>query len=271
MYFNLNRAVMMGLVMGLAVSATACKPSRQIVKGVDFRTYEQETETYAEVKTVISMGNIALPTLVFPIYDRNDRGDQIGQVALRATLDGKSEIGLSLNLDRVTNATSVDGDVLPNGQPIPVGGLGDTKIIGLAFGKQSRVYVGLGEKLALFGIALTIPEFDDAARAVSIPLNIFPQFKLANNVRGVAGLFTSTTSGQSGLAVFVDAKKAQTTGPSILAYQERATFLATGNRVSEKKNGDVYFKDPAASPENEEKVHSRLYRLHKKRVTVTVQ
>ena len=67
---------------------------------------------------------------------------------------------------------------------------------------SSRVYVGGDLKTAVYaGVALTIPGLDQVMSQIPTPANIFYQGTF-QNVLGIAGIYTSPSQSQSGIAVF---------------------------------------------------------------------
>ena len=114
-------------------------------------------------------------------------------------LNGVNYMGVDLNLSTILD---VPGGVatLPNGQVVPV----DTNEIGIIEAEidsiNGKVYIASAEGMTLVGIAVSIDQLDGLGVGEA---GIFPMF----DVKGfdvTAGIFTSDTDGETGLAVFAN-------------------------------------------------------------------
>jgi hypothetical protein len=185
--------------------AVGCgKQQGGLAKNVQIRTYTQDGDIWGEMIATFETGGLSFPALSLPIFDPKHPGVSYGTVSFRPILSGGTELVIAVNISDVANVQNVI-TTLPNGTPIPVGGLGMCSTIGLPVGgTKTIVYVALGEGCAMVGVALAIKELDNIGQHVGLPLNFFPAFDFGNGVRGIAGIFTGTTSGSSGIAIFVD-------------------------------------------------------------------
>jgi hypothetical protein len=175
-----------------------------LAKSVQIRTYTQDGDIWGEVVANFETGGLTFPALTLPIFDPKVPGVSYGTVSFRPILSGGTELVVAVNISDIANVQNVM-TTLPNGTPIPVGGLSQCTTVGLPVGgTKTIVYVALGEGCAMVGVALAIKELDNVGQHVGLPLNFFPAFDFGNGVRGIAGVFTGTTSGSSGIALFVD-------------------------------------------------------------------
>lgn len=187
----------------LAFYLSACGQSgNQVVKNVSVATHVKDNDVYVDVNAIFDLGNTALPTITLPIFDPRNPGTNYGSISMAATLDGRNQIGVSVNF---TKATKLPGGSahLPNGSNLPIGGLQGIQVVEILIPNTTgRIYVALDRGVAMAGFAFSIKEMDQIG--ANIPgVNLFPRFSF-NRVNGIAGVYTGAQSGQTGLALFVD-------------------------------------------------------------------
>jgi hypothetical protein len=229
-------AMNMVLIAALAVSASACGRAQRTVLDLSLTTSVQNADQFVEMKALLDTGNLNFGATV-PIYDPKHPEVTYGSVSLYPGLKPRtSELTLSVNLTTAARAQGADAKVLPNGAPIPVGGLGNATAIGLMAGKRSRVYLAFDHDVAVIGTALVIKEFDEVGKYAP-GVNIFPSFELGKGIWGTAGIFTSAEKLQSGIGIFVDASSVlnggngnggQTPPPSELSFGAPSTVQQEG-------------------------------------------
>jgi hypothetical protein len=254
------------LVSLLAVGVTGCgKGQGQFVKDVQIRTYTQNNDVYAEVKAQVDTGKLSIPGITLPILNPKQPGVIYGSIGLNPSLNGGSELTLDVDVTAATGVQGIDGSLLPNGSPIPVGGLGNVPVVGLQAGANSKIYVAVGPGVAVLGVALTVHQFDNVGGNIPIPINLFPSFKLANGVTGIAGIFTGPVSGQNGVALFVDASAAFGTASTMTAR------ALSDLKVVPTAPSRVFFIEPRPAADDEYRVKMGLYQLNRKRSRVDVR
>jgi hypothetical protein len=194
----------LGLLIAAGVGLSACGNNpMNFVKGARAETFQQNGASFAQVQTDLSVGNIGLPSFSLPILDPNNLAVSYGSLSLAPGANGLTELTIDVNL---TAAAGVSGgaSVLPNGTPIPIGGLNGASVIELPVsGTSAKIYLAFGSDFALFGAAIPINEFNPVGGVVGGADLFFP-FTVDSNLSGTAGLFTGRGSGQNGFAVFID-------------------------------------------------------------------
>ncbi|OFZ56710.1 MAG: hypothetical protein A2428_05665 [Bdellovibrionales bacterium RIFOXYC1_FULL_54_43] len=262
---KMNRRMTITMVAGLALFMGGCgqnNSQNNLVKDVQLRTFEQNGASYVEVASLFNTGATQLASFELPIFNPEKPSEVYGRIAVRQVLTGNAtgfELGLAVNLTEVAHLNLVD-KYLPNGTPIPVGGLGNTPVIGVPVGGSgARIYVAYGPNVALIGAALPIREFDGMTDA---PVNVFPMFEFGEGVRGIAGIFTGTEKKQSGIALFVDA------GPALNPAPITSKLLAGDGAVRAPAASALKFKSIRAPSDETYQVNYRLYKLNKKRAVL---
>lgn len=240
----------------LALQLTACG-GQGWFKDANFRQYEQDNSTYAEVTALLETKDIMLPSLEFPVYDPKNSTIVLGTVALRTGIvPGQSELALNLNVSRLIKLPPHTIDpTLPNGARIPVSGFNIEKLMTFPVGQAgSKVYVALDleNKTALMGTALVIEALN-----VGRDGNLFLPFS-TGGLRGVAGVFLGQQPKQNGFAIFAD-----------------AGGLISGlgmNSIHQKSIAPVTQFVPASLDEKSmTRLQMRLYKLNSKKVRVDIK
>ncbi len=198
---KLTRLVPVLLVLLLTGCGKGGLPS--FVKGASVKTYTQDGKAWGEVDVSLNTGMFVLPALELPIVNPKKPADVLGQFSLKNILGGGSEVGIGLNISEIIHTPGFDGRSLPNGNPIPVAGIGDGAVSFPITSGGSRLYVAIGDKAAMVGFALVIKQFDQLAGYFG-GIDVFLPVHLQNGITGTVGLFSSSSPSQSGLAVFLD-------------------------------------------------------------------
>jgi hypothetical protein len=208
----------------------------------------------------------------------------VGSVSLKEVFPAGTEISIGLNLSELADVDADDA-LLPNGTSIPIGGLGNTPIIGLAVGKTAaRAYFALGSGVALLGFAIPIREFDGIGRSMG-KANAFLPFEFGP-VRGTGGLFGGPNPGQTGPGLFVDIgplleNMVQNQSPSLAAGIGSAqSALSSGpdtgvSRILDAMNRgarrNVSFRAQYLSAEADNRMKRGLYELHRRKASLHVR
>jgi len=194
------------LVVVLMFTSGGCgkKGVGGLVSGAQFSTTEENGDLFGNLNVLLSTGGVLLPSFDLPILNPRNPGAVYGTISMRDALSAGTQLGISVNLSEISGLEGADGSLLPNGRAIPVFLAPGVQPISVAVSGRSRVYFAISEGTAVIGTAIVIPEFDKIASYVGA-VDLFFPFQGENGVRGAAGLFSSPQSGQSGIAVFVDA------------------------------------------------------------------
>ena len=252
--FNNNKSSIVNkikVVSLLALTAglmTACGKNGSFVSGVNVVLQEQSGEEWVGVSTTLNTGLASLPSMTYPIYDKNHTR-QLMQIQLSNTggKKPKTVIAITTNLSKLDDLPQCDGGatLLPNGSNIP---LVDTskKVYCVPVGKQTgRVYIAAHaetKELAL-GLALTIKEFQGISKKVG-KMDLFLPFE-AKNISGVYGFFTGKDVAQSGLGLFFDLSQivnpdaSQGTTPSPLLTSKSLESTTTQEQLMLKSIMDL--------------------------------
>ena len=261
------QVVTVGLAaLTLSLGLVGCgQNGENIVRDVSVRTYVQNNDVYVEVLTVIDTGNAHLPSIQLPIFDPRNPGKVYGSVAIREVFagGGGAEIGIAANLTTITGVQGLNDPTLPNGTPIPVGGLGNTPVIKLSISQDSKIYAAYNPGVALIGAALSLKEFDQIGQRIG-GVNFFPSFSFPNGIRGIAGIYTGQNSHQNGLALFVDI------GPALKPPGGGAGLTL---RMSEIGIGGSQLLFPSKYPSSRQRraINRRLYELDQAGATLHLQ
>jgi hypothetical protein len=199
---KISKSLLVLALLAMGQTLTACTNS-QFLKAMDLSVTEQNNDAYINLSTEVSLGNIAIASAQIAITDPNTKVEY-GQIAFSTAADGNQQVTLSLNETAVTAGSTSLGNTLPNGRVIPTGtGVNTAGLIGIPVLNNSMVYVGgdLKTKIVI-GMAVTISAFDSLS--VIGNSNIFFQGTFNTSLSGLAGLYTSTTPNQSGIAIFAE-------------------------------------------------------------------
>lgn len=186
---------------------TAGSGLSSIVTAVQVKTYTSNNDLYGQLSASLNTGSLLIAGISLPILDPHDPTITYGTVSLNSmfctsTPCSGSELDIQLDITQVLRS-SAEINTLPNGTTLPLGGLGNTSIVGLNVGSsQAKVYVGVGGKVAVLGVALAFKEFDKIG-GYAPGIDVFQPFTLGT-VNGSVGIFTGAKTGQSGIALFVN-------------------------------------------------------------------
>ncbi|MCX7978111.1 MAG: hypothetical protein N2578_03830 [Bdellovibrionaceae bacterium] len=195
-YFKFAAAALASVALSACGGTTGSS-----VKNVKLRTYvDQNTKNLmAEMEAEFDSSNVIFPTAYIPVVDPNDNNRPLGVIRTEMTLDGKNMLYITADASRIKLGNFLPDNKLPNGNPIPVAGIQD--LMTVPAGKNSKLYLGWYQGKMVLGAAMAVKEFDGLAGYIP-GANIFFTLPSDSGVRGVAGFFTGTQSGTSGLGIF---------------------------------------------------------------------
>lgn len=244
-----------------AVALVGCGKIFNFVKNATFKTIEQDGDTFAEMTTILDIGNFEFPVVNLPIYDRKNPENELGLLSLKPALGGGSELGVSVNLSQALKIQSEESALLPNGKALPIGGIASLNVISLGIAKNSRLYVAAGNGAAMLGVALVVKQFDGIATRIPLSLNLFPSFKSGKKLRGVAGMFTSPNTGENGIGMFLDASRVA--DPTII-HPSGVRILSSAVKLN------MAGEQPARM-DHEIRVYQNLQKLNRKKTVIEIQ
>ena len=193
------------LLLSLVVFHACGKNSQnQIVKDIVLQSSIRDEDIWVSLSASFMVGNLSFTAITMPIRNPKNPDVTYGEISFLPTLTpGFNEIKLSLNLSDVAKIQGGASPTIPNGTPIPIGGIGQVPVIEILIpGTNVKIYFALDQKTVLLGVAAAIKEFDVLSGYIG-GANIFLGFNI-QGVLGSAGLFTSRESGKSGIGLFVD-------------------------------------------------------------------
>lgn len=201
---KLQKFFLVGFLCASMLSMVGCGKNgpNQIVSDVNLATSLEDGDIMLDLSAIFNFGNISMTAVKLSLINPNDPSIEYGEFRILPTLDMKNEVGVRVNL---SEAAQVSGGLvtLPNGDPLPIGGLNNTEVLELNIGQiKAKLYLALAQKTMMFGFAIPIKEFDRVSEYVGA-VNIFPGFVI-KGVRGMVGIFTGREEGQSGLGFFLD-------------------------------------------------------------------
>ena len=225
------RLMSAGLVSSLTLACSSS--SSNVIHSMNLSVSQAtaSSDSLINLSAEVDLGNLTLPSFVIPIQDPRTQL-KLGQVSLGTASDGKPLITMSLDETAVLHADSTLGATLPNGNPIP-GALGvpSGELLAFPILQYSRVYIGGDLKNKVYaGVALSIQQLDAVAGNLGGG-NIFFS-KSFGPVNGVAGLFTSATPHETGIAVFASGTiPHSTTTTTTIASTSASSKISNGAAV----------------------------------------
>ncbi len=262
-FSKVSFVIPLSLVM---VLATSCG-EKSIVEGVLLETVDHDGYVYADLSVDLNLGNVMLPSITIPVVNPYDPSHVYGEISVVGGFNGVNEVGIGVNLTELLN---VQGGIasLPDGSPLPINGLEATQVVQIPiFNGQHRIYLASGSGVAMMGFALTFKELDPMGSAIQ-GVDIIIPFTIGK-FRGAAGFFTSTSSGKTGICVFIDI--GEIVFPTELL--EIKSMGQSGAMLKSAKSSDRYISDDSAlsfkkkstDKRRRKKFNRYLYKLHKKR------
>lgn len=265
-------------MLSLSSLTTGCGEGKSMVKEIEFKTYELNNDLYGELKTSLATGRIMFIAVSIPLVDPKNPLRTYGSLSILNSLTpGVTILDLTLNLTAILKEKPLDGSLLPNGMPVPIGVMGDTVMVAIPVGKTgARIYLGVGKDTGLVGFALTFKEFNVIGTYVP-GLGIFIPFTIGE-ANGVAGFFTGQNSGSSGIGLFADISKY--VHPK-LTSMEFGSLSASALRAAPDMNGEpivnplepgrVEFTPQGASPYQQYRLYKALRKLERKEIPLNLE
>ena len=267
----LKGALALSLIVSPLLTGCGDNASQQIVTNIEVSSYTQDGDIFAEFAADLDFGAVSLPTVYYPVM-HPQTGEHLGTVSLTTNFDGSNAVDLDINISNIAGLQGSSQPTLPNGHPLPVGGLNGVSVVQLPVqGTLAQVYVALGENVAMAGVAIPITQLDSIGGSLG-GIDFFPSFHI-NNVKGIAGIFTGSGTGQNGIALFVDLgdviNPMDITGSVQTLNSSR--FAMSLRRSAPVMDSSIFFIDQEPSSRKMRKLKRALYRLHKDEAELTVK
>ena len=270
---NSSRKLLLILAMLSTSLLTSCGGSggnQQVVTDIQVGTYTSGGDVMVEFNTLLDIGNLTLPTVMIPI-NHPQTGRDLGHVDLKASFDGRNEIGLQLNVTGAFNASTSQNSKLPNDTDIPIGGVQNVDVTNFPITQSgAQVYLGLAKNVSFVGTAIPIKEFDVLGANVGA-VNLFARFDI-EGVIGIAGIFTGP-SGQNGLGIFVDTSKYFDPTDIIGNFPLPKQNLRLAKDVEQfggLKAANPLYIDQSPDSRVERRLKRNLYKLHRRRTQLNI-
>lgn len=234
----------------VSVFLVSCGSNKPMVNDVKVSTSVDGQDVMLSLTADLGIGNLQLPNASLPIILPKD-GREIGQVSLSGVLGGKNILSIDINVSETANLEFASAR-LPNGAMIPL--IADNSVLKIPV-DNVVVYLSLLEGAQAIGVAVPIKSFDKAGRKVGTT-TLMPVFSKNGNL-GAAGIFTSKTSGQNGIAVVTDISgKIEN-----LLNQSNARVA----QMEQADSGSLDFRSHSVSKSKKKRIDREMYKLHRKR------
>ena len=276
MVYQTRTRAFLGIAMASTLTLTACGGSvgSNLINGLSITTSQNAGDVMVTVSTEINTGNLVFPMVTLPILDPNNPSTSYGSISVQRTLAGKNVLSANVDITKVSGAHGIlDSSTLPNGTQIPVAGVAN--VIAFQAGSSSRVYMSLTDQTKMLGVAVAIKEFD-AIGGYLPGANLFFDVPQTSGVSGIAGIFTGSQSGQSGIALFVDASaainnilKPQSVGVSALA--SRTAKVSAAAAAPAPASSLSFVSGTNMSDSEKSSMEYQLYKLSRKNKKLTVR
>lgn len=196
--------ILSGSLVAMSLLTTGCGGVNSILTAVTMNTFtDANNDSNVQVAAIVNTGALQFPSTTVPIIDPKNPSKPLGSFSLLSVAGTTlNEFQMTLDLNRALKSNIIANPTLPNGNPLPVAGLGSIISFNAGLG-NSQVYLGWSATTKIIGFAAAIKEFDVIAQYVP-GANLFLNFTLGATT-GLAGVFTSTQSAHSGIGLFFNA------------------------------------------------------------------
>jgi hypothetical protein len=236
-FFKRTMLTLSTLVLVSGMTACGKTGTNQYVKAIYVETDVQDNDNWVSLNSTLNVANLSFPSLRLPIVDPRDPSDLYGTFEISPIMGSTDNaLKVALNLSKVSGLPGAGMPTLPNGNSLPMRAPFGVDLIELDIQQiNSKIYVALGQGVAVLGVAVAIKEFDILNRYLP-GANIFMGFNI-QGVVGNAGIFTGEQSGTSGIGLFVDFSnllpKAEV-GAFEFAVAKSASSFRSANTASSK-------------------------------------
>jgi hypothetical protein len=277
----LNSVALSSLMLTMSACGTANSPISNVVTNVTLKTSTVAGDNWVAVDATLVTGNFQLASLNIPVTDPKTM-KEYGQLTILPNLCSGScvnnggELILSVNLTEATLINGVD-PLLPNGTPLPIGGLSNSTVIGVPVQNTgAMIYFAFGKGVAMVGAAVPFKALDVVGQYVAGADIFIPmQFK---GVGVSAGLFIGTLTNTTGVGLFVDLSSVLnpvTPAPSPTVKAALSAMAVNGsvarNSAASEVSNVLQFKTVKPSASKERDIYYRLYQLNSQGGTLGVE
>jgi hypothetical protein len=190
----------------------------------------------------------------------------VGRVSLQPVLGTdyvNHSLSLLLNFSEIANIPKGTEAVLPNGDPIPLGGVDKNSVLALPVGQSgARVYIHMNSGLERVAVGVALP-LNGLQNPTDQRISAFLPVPLDNHIKALFGMFFGHTVGSNGFAVFVDAQG--TMRPQTMGLMAQSTAL----RTTRKTEIELIASD--FDSKSRKKIDQHMYYLHNQKAVLRLK
>jgi hypothetical protein len=275
------------LALGLSFVISGCgtggsqgtkSPIQTLINNVTLKTYQLDADQWVAVNINLATGGFVLTGASVPVVDPSNHSRTYGQLAILPSLcsglpgcTNGGDVQISLNITQTAQVNGLN-PTLPNGAPLPIGGLMNSTVIALPVGDDqinARIYFAFGPGIAMIGTALSFAAMDAAGDYVP-NISLFQPIQIGP-VALIAGLYTGSNTLSSGVGVFMDLSSVMNQRPNGLTPLVASLDMASQRKgLSAVSNNGYFFSRLALtevnpSPLEKQKLMTKLNILSKQK------
>ncbi len=203
---GLSFTLMASLMMS-GCGAKGGNPIAQIVTNIAVKTSVQNSEDWVQATATLNTGGFQVAGISFPLSDFKSPA-QYGQITLTPISCTKNCNGYSADLTIQLNISQISREpsgspLLPNGTPLPVGGLQNATTIAIPIANTgAQLYFAFAKGVALLGTAIPFSVLDPAGHYLP-GVDVFQPFT-AGPIQVTAGIFAGAAPKTTGIGLFMD-------------------------------------------------------------------
>ncbi len=224
----------------------------------------------------LSTGNFTVIGATLPILNPSNPSAQYGSLSLQPILcanhatcpyGNSVQVGVSLDLSEIAQTQGLP-PLLPNGSPLPVGGLQNSTVVTLPIGNTGGdIYFAFGKGVAMFGAAVPFAQMNVVGQTIP-GANLFVPITITTP-KGpftlLPGIFTGSAPNTTGIGFFADL--------SPLAPQSALLASLTGASIGRDESQDgqkvvqpsqLVFKTITPSKSKRDRLYEELLKWNEK-------
>ncbi len=257
----LNTLSLSAMIIASGCGKTTTQPNNVVTNAQVSAYTSAQGDQWVEAVISLNTGNYPLAGITLPITDPKNMTKQYGTLSIAPTLCGigcnKGDLTVAVDLSSISKSTPIPNPTLPNGTPLPLGGLSTATVVGMPVDNtNAMIYYAFAPNTAILGTAIPFSALNPAGQYAAGADIFFPiQFP---NVDIDAGMFFGANVNTTGVGVFIDVLNVinNTPAPSPSPTAELAIKSSSASHQSE-----ITMETVRPSQHKENAIYQKLYEL----------
>jgi len=231
------------LLTSACTSSSGTSTVSQVVTNVSVKTYTQSGDEWAQVTAVLNTNAYQVAAVNVPVTNPTTHVEY-AQLTIVPTLcsgtctANTADLTVAIDISAATKMAGTNPE-LPNGTPLPVGGLTNATTVVIPIAKtNAQLYFSFGPGVAMLGTTVSFSAMNSVGTYVP-GVDIFAPIP-AGPVNIIAGIYAGSAPSTTGVGLFVDLSSVINQAPQPAALAEVSSGAQVMHELADNHGSEIH-------------------------------